>query len=1169
MSDLSESEKAIFRVALSLEDGEERRQFLANACRGNAPLRDEIDLLLAEDARDDGFLALGDEVMSSVDATIANDESPSESIGRYKLLQQIGEGGFGDVYMAEQTEPVVRRVALKIVKLGMDTRQVIARFEAERQALAMMDHPHIAKVFDAGATNRGRPYFVMELVRGNPVTEFCDQHRLNTEQRLRLFADICGAVQHAHQKGIIHRDLKPSNLLVSASDEGPVPKIIDFGIVKATQHRLTDKTLFTRFEQFIGIPIYMSPEQADPNRADVDTRSDVYSLGVVLYELLTGQTPINREELRGTSFDEVRRQVCERQPPTPSTQLATLSQADRTTIATNRGADPKLLDSLLRRELDWVVMKALEKERTRRYPAVSELEADIRRYLAGAPVTAVPPTTLYKLRKFAGRHRSAIVGAAAVSIMLVMATIMSAWQAANATHSLQVSRKARAELALDKGQMLGEQGEANRAMLWMARSLELVPKQDSELEQVIRTNLDGWRHQVNHVIQMLTPTGRVDAIAYLDSAKIVTAARQENDGVIVQTWNLQNGHCIKTIKHTHGRVLALSLRDDASSLALGYADGRVELLDLASGESFQLEKQRGFITKLLFSPDGSRLLVACGHRAITEQEGANEHSGALKSEGLVQLFDARTRLPQLKEQLRQPNLVWAADFAKDGTWFAIHSGRWLIPSKGLVSFWKISGEPHRASLQVPVSAMSIAISSDSKYLLTGDSLRRTRRWDLNTDQIVDQFSSDGPVSFVDFHPVDEDLVLAGSYDGSVRLWNLRSGRSLGPPLQHRALVRCAGFSKDGKVLYSGSYDAVQLIGLAHSFDTQSRPPHAPAYPMAFDSGRETVLVKEQDSLQLRTTRSGQAIGKSVPWKGPVIQAACDRQLSRAVSIGFRGAATLWDLHTGQAICKLRHGKEIALSAAISEQGLVAVGFFDGVAAIFDARSGNPIDQEFAHDAHTGPVFSVQFHDQRLLTGGADGFARLWNLETGEALGSFHHPTYCTAVFSRDGSRIATSGSDQCVRLWSVQGELLSSPLRHPARTLSMMFSEDDRMLLTGSLDGKARLWDVATSRPLAPAMVHGEETDSDQYVRVALWPDQRTLLTTTGSSNIGLASKATPAVYREIPTPMQGAASDIKLWVETTTGMTLDENGAADVLSVDAWRARRDQLAQRGFGVEP
>ena len=263
MPELNESEKAIFRVALSLDDAEERSQFLANACHDNEPLRREIDLLLEEDARSDGFLAVKVDVSNNVNVTSNVDDEPqSERIGRYKLLQRIGEGGFGDVYMAEQTEPVVRKVALKIIKLGMDTRQVIARFEAERQALAMMDHPNIAKVFDAGATDQGRPFFVMELVRGNPITEFCDHYRLSTEQRLRLFADICGAVQHAHQKGIIHRDLKPSNVLVSPSDEGPVPKIIDFGIVKATQHRLTDKTLFTRFEQFVGTPLYMSPEQA-------------------------------------------------------------------------------------------------------------------------------------------------------------------------------------------------------------------------------------------------------------------------------------------------------------------------------------------------------------------------------------------------------------------------------------------------------------------------------------------------------------------------------------------------------------------------------------------------------------------------------------------------------------------------------------------------------------------------------------------------------------------------------------------------------------------------------------------------------------------------------------------------------------------------------------------
>jgi serine/threonine protein kinase len=318
-------------------------------------------------------------------------EQPGEQIGRYKLLQLVGEGGFGSVYMAEQKEPVRRRVALKIIKLGMDTKQVIARFEAERQALAMMDHPHIARVFDAGATDTGRPYFVMELVKGVPITEYCDTENLTTKQRLELFTSVCNAVQHAHQKGIIHRDLKPSNVMVTLHDGKPVPKVIDFGIAKATNRELTDKTLFTEHRQFIGTPEYMSPEQAEMSGLDIDTRSDIYSLGVLLYELLTGVTPFDGKRLRSAALNEIQRIIREEQPSKPSTRLSELShvssagaadEADRSgssvhDIARHRRTDPGALSRLLRGDLDWIIMKALEKDRSRRYETANGFAMDI------------------------------------------------------------------------------------------------------------------------------------------------------------------------------------------------------------------------------------------------------------------------------------------------------------------------------------------------------------------------------------------------------------------------------------------------------------------------------------------------------------------------------------------------------------------------------------------------------------------------------------------------------------------------------------------------------------------------------------------------------------------------------------------------------------------------
>src|SRR5437773_598436 len=339
-------------------------------------------------------------------ATFGNSitEGPGTLIGRYKLLEQVGEGGFGIVYVAEQREPVKRRVALKIIKLGMDTRQVIARFEAERQALALMDHPHIAKVLDGGATETGRPYFVMELVRGIKITDYCDHNQLSTSQRLGLFTQVCQATQHAHQKGIIHRDIKPSNILVTLHDGKPVPKIIDFGIAKATQQELTEKTVYTQFQQFIGTPAYISPEQAELSGLDIDTRSDIYSLGVLLYELLTGQTPFDGKKLVGAGLDEIRRIIREQEPPRPSTRISTLTAEEQTTVAKRRQVELPKLVSQIRGDLDWIVMKCLEKDRSRRYDTANGVASEIEHFLKDEPVTARPPSAAYRFQKLVRRN---------------------------------------------------------------------------------------------------------------------------------------------------------------------------------------------------------------------------------------------------------------------------------------------------------------------------------------------------------------------------------------------------------------------------------------------------------------------------------------------------------------------------------------------------------------------------------------------------------------------------------------------------------------------------------------------------------------------------------------------------------------------------------------------
>jgi serine/threonine protein kinase len=449
-----EKARELFLHAVGKLPADEWEGYLAAACGKDAELQRQTERLLRVHREAGSFLvrpapplcdgegALATGAAGEATAEQTRGEGPGTKIGPYKLLEEIGEGGFGIVFMAEQEQPVRRKVALKVLKPGMDTRQVVARFEAERQALALMDHPNIAHIFDGGATASGRPYFVMELVEGIPITEFCDQDQMTVRQRLELFLDICRAVQHAHQKGVIHRDLKPSNVLVTLHDGTPVVKVIDFGIAKALGQQLTDKTLFTNLAQLIGTPLYMSPEQAALSGLDMDTRSDIYSLGVLLYELLTGTAPFDQERLRTAAFDEVRRMIREEEPPKPSSRLG---KDSRTTISRFRPSSLIPHPSSLR-ELDWIVMKCLEKDRNRRYESTSELAMDIQRYLAEEPLLACPPTAAYRLRKLARRHKRSLLTLGMVLTALVGGTVASVSQARRAARA-QVLAQERLEAA--------------------------------------------------------------------------------------------------------------------------------------------------------------------------------------------------------------------------------------------------------------------------------------------------------------------------------------------------------------------------------------------------------------------------------------------------------------------------------------------------------------------------------------------------------------------------------------------------------------------------------------------------------------------------------------------------------------------------------------------------
>ena len=414
MSDRSPRVETIFTAALAINNSDDRDAFLDRQCGEDSNLRKQVEEMLVAHAQMGSFLQV------TSDAPLPTiSEKQGTQIGPYKLMEQIGEGGMGVVYVAEQRVPVRRRVALKIVKAGMDTKEVLARFDAERQALAMMDHPNIAKVLDAGATEAGRPYFVMELVKGVPITQYCDENQLSPSKRLDLFVDVCAAIQHAHQKGVIHRDIKPTNVLVASHDGKPVVKVIDFGVAKAIHQPLTEQTVYTQFSQMVGTPLYMSPEQAGMSSLDVDTRSDIYSLGVLLYELLTGKTPVDNEQLKLAAYEEMRRIIREENPPKPSTRISSLGQ-EATGISQQRQTDPNRLTQSLRGDLDWIVMKALEKDRTRRYETASGFADDIQRYLADEPVTAGPPGAAYRLQKFVRRNRGAVIAASLILTALIV-----------------------------------------------------------------------------------------------------------------------------------------------------------------------------------------------------------------------------------------------------------------------------------------------------------------------------------------------------------------------------------------------------------------------------------------------------------------------------------------------------------------------------------------------------------------------------------------------------------------------------------------------------------------------------------------------------------------------------------------------------------------------------
>ena len=986
-------EQAVFAEALQCATPEARAAYLASTCGTDTALRRRVEALLraAENAGD--FLEqppvglAGDADSTSFACGLS--EKSGDRIGRYKLLEQIGEGGCGVVYMAEQEEPVRRRVALKVIKLGMDTKSVIARFEAERQALALMDHPNIAKVFDGGATQTGRPYFVMELVRGLRITEFCDEARLPTDARLRLFVQVCQAVQHAHQKGIIHRDLKPSNILVTVNDGAPVPKVIDFGIAKATGQKLTDKTLFTHFHAFIGTPAYTSPEQAEMSSVDVDTRSDIYSLGVLLYELLTGCTPFDGEELLRSGLDEMRRTIREQQPVRPSTCLNSLGLAEATVLSGKRQANILGLSGAVRGDLDWVVMKCLEKDRARRYETANGLARDIERHLASQPVTARPPSNWYLLQKLARRHRGALFAASGVLLALLVAVLTlalsnagirrernqkdqalrergAALEAARASEQqsreqLFASLQSQAQARRNSRQM-GQRVESLAALTEAARIHSTPELRDSAIAAMAMPD-----------VQLGPPLAGWDAdaidIAYDSSRE--RYARIGQDGIISirtvvgdrELQRLEPNLLTTGAKHgdltfsPDGRILAWI--DEHSRLGLWRWESGVSVLNSPSEKC----------SALAFSPDGRRLAVA--------------------HEARITCFDLDTGVERLRWQTQ--DWVFRLDFHPDSRQLAVGFLR-----DGAVSVYNADNGASVFNLPIGDSYQTVvAWHPDGELLAAGGGDSRIQIWNVKTQRKVALLEGHaGYVSFLNFLPRG-DLLASLGVDGVLRLWQ---------PSPERLLMR---LPMSGWIAFSGAGRWAGVI-------SPSR-----------DQAKLWGIVPSEEYQTFLNPFAG---GEGGPREGDI---SPDGNL---LALATAGGLRLWDIARGREVAQLPVGAAFAAVFRDGGRELLTCGPAAGLLRWRIEPSNEPEGGLLLGPARQialpfAPMRMVRSRDDRTLTvvGEAAGQVVVLDLPTESVrVAPMRHELASFVASTPDGERLVTSGwhSDQ-VRLWDgPHGKLL-------------------------------------------------------------------------------------------------------------------------------------------------
>jgi eukaryotic-like serine/threonine-protein kinase len=1119
------TELDIFSGALALNDPTERSSYLERACAEKPGLRRRIDALLAVDLAKDSpldcpaeppaaFVATG--AFSSSDPALApanDDRDPLRSRsreeaagsilqGRYKLIEEIGEGGMGSVWMAQQMEPVKRAVAVKLIKAGMDSQAVLARFEAERQALAMMDHPNIAKVLDAGATESGLPFFVMELVKGVPITTFCDQRKLTPRERLQLFVPVCLAVQHAHQKGVIHRDIKPSNVLIALYDDKPVPKVIDFGVAKAAGQPLTDRTLMTGFGAVVGTPEYMSPEQASFNQLDVDTRSDVYALGVLLYELLTGTTPIDRTKLGKAAVLEVLRIVREVEPPRPSTKLST--DAALPSIAANRNVEPSKLAKLMRGELDWVVMKALEKDRGRRYETANGLALDIQRYLADEVVEARPPSAGYRLRKLVRRHKGRVIAASLVLVALVagvIGTVIGLLEArtqrdvAEQARQKETGERVRAEEAATAAKAAREDEARQRAKAEQATTAEKAASQLAQRQlyfNQIALAQQYWRaddgDQVNRLLsaapaefrgwewhyldrlrrtELLSLPGNCQFTKTLhlsaDGKRMLAFADAGDAGAGV--WDLTTNKPLANVRlfNVNRTFTSGTLAPDGMTLVLGERSGVVSLWDATTGKpGKELGKLSDSIRSVSVSDDGKRVLAA---------------AGSVQSKPEWRMWDLATgaAIPT------SANIPLAIVFAPGGRVLGMKKNPSIsLPSPVRQQFavlWSLAGILIRSSVHEEVTVLwdlasgkeervfgltqgVCAFSADGKRVAVGgfdEKMRpQIRVIDLAEGRSVMSVAVPalGPLAF---SPDGKLLVTAMKFGRALDVWDLKTGLKVRTLRGHTGSISAVTFTPDGR-LVSSSWDgtirfwdatADQEI-LTLSGNAVSHPIQAAIHPL----GEQVALVSG--------ARFGILIGRVVI--GPPSSAvhlwspggtsrleaglidrpdrlAYSNDGHRLLAGGQDGRLSVLEIKTKTRIGGFKHDGQIK-AAALSPDGKWAVSSHEPREASLPPKDGvwKPIP----------------------------GDARVWNAATGAELYLLkgHEGTVYAAAISDDGAKIATACYGQ-LRIWNAAtGQLRFEVKRPEVGADGLLFSPSGTIVATASQDA-VRLWDAATGAKLA------------------------------------------------------------------------------------------------------